>query len=173
SHLGVGLLGGAIADAADQRAGAVDGEGDAFFAGLQALDPIDRHLLAIGMRDGPRHAGDLVVAGEPADARRIGERRRAQQESFGANGHEGRIRGAAPGGEMPVTKSWMAETNPAMTRSRLKLANEVSWASPKRRRGPWPWSRIPRRPRGARTACGRCQCRRRRRDAIWCRAGAR
>ena len=105
SHLGVGLLGGAIADAADQRAAAVDGEGDTFFAGLQALDPIDRHLLAIGVRDGSGHAGDLVVAGEQADARRIGEHRGAQQEFFGADGHEGRIRGRGPFCHCPPSRA--------------------------------------------------------------------
>ena len=65
-----------------RSAGAVDGEYHALLAVDDARDPSGSHVLAIGMRNGAGHAGNVVVAGEQADPRRICEHRGAQQESL-------------------------------------------------------------------------------------------
>ncbi len=71
-----------------------------FFAPLQTLDPADGHFRAIGVGDGARHARDLIVARKQADIRSIADHWRAQQKSFGADGHENMIRGRGPGGDV-------------------------------------------------------------------------
>ena len=90
------LLGRAIADAADQVAAEVDGKGHALFALLQALDPVDGHFLAIGMRDGSGHARNLIVAGKLGDGASVAGRRCAEQQSLRAYGHGDKIRGRGP-----------------------------------------------------------------------------
>ena len=68
------------------------------------------------------------------------------------------------GGSFTIDASFVMAGHERSARKR----KNASSASPRRRRGPFAWSRTRPRLRAARTACGPCPCRRPRPGAIWC-----
>ena len=99
AELGMVVAEGAIAGAADQCARPLDHEHDAFLAGDGAGEPLGGHLLAIGMRDRAGHAGDVEIAGEQADPRRIRKERQPQYESWRSDAHGRKLHAPTRAGE--------------------------------------------------------------------------
>ena len=77
AELGVELVQPAVARATDHLAVEQDGKDHALFACAHAGNPLRSHLPAIGMRNGASHAGNVIVAGQQADAPSVCKLRRA------------------------------------------------------------------------------------------------
>src|SRR5579885_1062424 len=90
AELGVVAAEGAIAGAPDQGPRRRDPEHHALLSGERARDPFGGLLLAIGVRNGARHAGDVVVAGKKRDPLGISKLERPQKEPWRPDRHGGK-----------------------------------------------------------------------------------